>query len=67
MPASVDVLRGAGAIAAFMSTTPKRVYALKAQQAFPFFMEGATICARKTTLMAWVEMQEMDHDARGTL
>ncbi len=59
LPSDLDVLRGAKAIAGYLNTTPKRVYALKAKgQLPPHFMEGATICARRSTLLAWVQRQE---------
>ncbi len=58
MPASLDVLRGAPAIAAFLNTSKGRIYRLHKDKHIPTFMEGATICARKTTLMGWIERQE---------
>ena len=58
MPASLDVLRGAKAIAVFIDSTPQRVYALNAQRQLPLYREGATICGRKSTLTAWIERQE---------
>jgi hypothetical protein len=58
MPASLDILRGAKAVADFMNTTPRRVYALHREGQIPTFMEGATICARKTSLIGWIKKQE---------
>ena len=58
MPASLDVLRGAKAIAAFLDTSPARIYKLHRAGQITTFMEGATVCARKTTLIAWIEQQE---------
>ncbi|MEM9870263.1 MAG: hypothetical protein AAF822_03335 [Pseudomonadota bacterium] len=58
MPESLDVLRGAKAIAGFLNTSPGRVYRLHRQRLIPLYTEGATLCGRKTTLMAWIERQE---------
>lgn len=58
MPASLDVLRGAQAVADFINTTPRRVYALHQGGSIPTFTEGGTICARKTSLIGWIEQQE---------
>ncbi len=58
MPASLDVLRGARDIAAFLNTSPARVYKLHRAGQIRTFTEGATICARKSTLIAWIEQQE---------
>ncbi|WP_299596604.1 hypothetical protein [uncultured Tateyamaria sp.] len=58
MPASLDVLRGAKEIADFLNTTPARIYRLHRERRIRTFMEGATICARKATLMADIERQE---------
>jgi hypothetical protein len=58
VPARLDVLRGAKAIAVFMETTEKRIYALHGQRLLPLYVEGSTICARKSTLVAWIERQE---------
>ncbi|WP_411891931.1 hypothetical protein [Yoonia sp. SDW83-1] len=58
MPAKIDVLRGAKEIADFLGTTPGRVYRLHQSRQLRTFTEGATICARKTTLIAYIENQE---------
>ncbi|WP_299692743.1 hypothetical protein [uncultured Tateyamaria sp.] len=59
LPESLDVLRGAKAIAGFLNTTPSRVYRLHRAKQLPLFTEGATLCGRKTTLTAWIERQEV--------
>jgi hypothetical protein len=41
-----------------METTEKRIYALHGQRLLPLYVEGSTICARKSTLVAWIERQE---------
>jgi hypothetical protein len=58
LPTGLDVMRGAPSIAAFLNTTPSRVYRLHNAHALPTYTEGATICARKSTLLAWIERQE---------
>jgi hypothetical protein len=63
LPKGLDVMRGASAIAEFLNTTPSRIYRLHNSKALPTYTEGATICARKSTLTAWIERQEAQ--ARG--
>ncbi|KJV41504.1 hypothetical protein [Brevundimonas sp. KM4] len=56
-----DVLRGAGQIAAFLfgeATARRRVYDLADSGRLPIFRLGTTICARRSTLMAWIAAQE---------
>lgn len=56
-----DLLKGADAIAEFVFGDRKerrRVYNLKDRGYLPVFQIGATVCARKTTLLAWIEAQE---------
>lgn len=58
-----DLLRGAEAIAAFLFGDPsqrRRVYHLTAdaRRRMPHFKLGAIICARKSTLLRWIEAQE---------
>ena len=56
-----DLLRGADAIAEFVfgdRRERRRVYHLKDRGHLPVFQMGATVCARKTTLIAWIEAQE---------
>jgi hypothetical protein len=61
-----DLLRGAEAIAAFLFGDPKlrrKVYYLTgdARVRMPHFKLGAVICARKSTLLRWIEAQEARH------
>ena len=61
-----DILRGADAIAAFLFGDPRlrrRVYHLTsdARGGMPHFKLGAIICARKSTLVRWIEAQEGRH------
>lgn len=56
-----DVLRGAGQIAAFLfgeATARRRVYDLADSGVLPVFRLGTTICARRSTLLAWITEQE---------
>ena len=61
-----DLLRGADAIAEFLlgdRRERRRVYYLtgEARGRLPHFRLGAIICARKSTLLRWIEA----HEARG--
>jgi hypothetical protein len=61
-----DLLRGAGAIAEFLfgdRSQRRKVYYLTGEAAvrMPYFRLGAIICARKSTLLRWIE----SHEARG--
>jgi hypothetical protein len=58
-----DLLRGADAIATFVFGSPKHrrkvyYYATDAKMRMPVFRIGAIICARKSTLIEWIERQE---------
>ena len=58
-----DLLRGADAIASFVFGSPKHrrkiyYYATDAKIRMPVFRIGAVICARKSTLIDWIERQE---------
>lgn len=58
---SDDILRGAEAIAEFMLGDPKKrrqVYHLAQMKRLPVFRLGSTLCARRSTLIAWIEDQE---------
>jgi hypothetical protein len=54
----LDLLTGAEAIAAFMRVKPRRVYHLVETQQLPVFRLGATLCARRSTLVRWIESME---------
>ena len=54
----IDLLTGADAIAAFMGIKVRRVYHLAETQRLPVFRLGATLCARKSTLLSWIESME---------
>jgi hypothetical protein len=58
-----DLLRGADAIAEFVFGSAKhrrKVYylATEAKLRMPVFRIGSVICARKSTLIEWIERQE---------
>ncbi|TCT05382.1 hypothetical protein EDC22_1133 [Tepidamorphus gemmatus] len=58
-----DLLRGADAIAEFVFGNAKhrrKVYylATEAKLRMPVFRIGSVICARKSTLIEWIERQE---------
>ena len=58
---SDDLLRGADTIAEFMfgdRRKRRQVYHLAQTGQLPVFKLGATLCARRSTLVAWIEAQE---------
>ena len=62
---SQDLLFGAGAIAAFLfggSEHRRKVYHLAQSGQLPVFRLGTHLCARRSTLIAWIEAQEMQSD-----
>ena len=54
----LDLLTGAEAIATFMGVKPRRVYHLAETQRLPVFRIGNTLCARRSTLLHWIEDME---------
>ena len=68
-PLSDDILRGADEIAAFVFGDAKhrrKIYYLTgdAKITIPHFKLGSVICARKSTLMQWIEDQERRKSGR---
>ncbi|MEO4000334.1 DNA-binding protein [Mesorhizobium sp. CAU 1732] len=55
---SVDILRGADAIAAHLGFPRRAVYHAVSKGNLPHFRIGETVCARKSTLSAWISEQE---------
>lgn len=56
-----DILRGADQIAEFLFGTAKqrrKVYHMTENKTLPVFRLGAILCARKSTLLAWIAEQE---------
>ena len=63
LPLAEDLMTGADAIAAFMfgstaEANRRRVYHAADTLGLPTFKLGGTICARRSTIMAWIERQE---------
>lgn len=60
-PLADDILRGAEEIAVFLFGNPRhrrKVYHLAETSRVPCFRLGAVLCARRSTLQAWIEQQE---------
>lgn len=57
-PLASDILRGADAIAEFLGSERRKVYHLVETSRLPVFRIGSIICARKSTLIKWIEEQE---------
>jgi excisionase family DNA binding protein len=55
---SADLLRGADAIAEFLGFPRRAIYHAVAKNHLPSFRIGETVCARKSTLTAWIAEQE---------
>ncbi len=56
-----DLLEGAEAIAEFVfgdSGKRRTIYHLDRTKAIPTFKMGTKVCARKSTLLAWIRSQE---------
>ncbi|QAY95110.1 hypothetical protein CWB41_04680 [Methylovirgula ligni] len=58
VPLAEDILRGAAAIAEHMGFERRVIYHLASKGALPVFRMGDIVCARKSTLLAWVKQQE---------
>lgn len=59
-----DIAYGAEAIAVMLGLTGRQVYRLSERARLPIFRIGGTICARRSTVMAWIEEQEQAARAR---
>lgn len=55
---AADLLRGADAIASFLGFPRRAVYHAVSRGHLPSFKVGETICARRSTLTAWIVDQE---------
>jgi len=55
---AADLLRGADAIASFLGFPRRSIYHSIAKNHLPHFRIGETVCARKSTLTAWIAEQE---------
>jgi excisionase family DNA binding protein len=58
IPIAHDMLRGADKIAEYLGMERRQIYHLSEKTRLPVFKIGATLCARKSTLMAWIVAQE---------
>jgi hypothetical protein len=58
MTNELDLLSGAEAIATFIGVKPRRVYHLVEIRRLPVFRMGSTLCARRSTLVRWIEDME---------
>lgn len=62
-----DILQGAAAISRFLfgsESDRRRVYFLVESGALPHFRLGGTVCARRSTLLDWIEKQESQSCSR---
>lgn len=62
-PLSQDLLHGAKAIAVFVygsddETSTRRIYHAVDKLGLPTFRMGSTICARRSSILKWIERQE---------
>lgn len=60
MADELDLLSGAEAIAAYIGVKPRRIYHLAETRRLPVFRIGSTLCARRSTLLRWIEDMERD-------
>lgn len=61
---SKDILRGAAAIAEFLfgdRMHRRKVFYLAERSRLPIFRFRSQLCARKSTLLKWIEEQEKRH------
>ena len=63
LPLAEDLMTGADAIAAFMfgsasDTSRRRVYHAADKLGLPAFKLGGSLCARRSTILKWIEKQE---------
>jgi hypothetical protein len=60
-----DILVSHKAIAIFLGLTPRQVSWWDEQGVLPTFKVGRSVCARKSTLLQWIEDQEKEQARRG--
>jgi hypothetical protein len=53
-----DLIYGADALAVELGLSKRQVYHAAAAQHIPTFKIGSAICARRSTLLKWIEDQE---------
>lgn len=54
----IDLLAGAAEIATFMCLSRRQVYHLVETSRLPVFRLGTQLCARRSTLLRWIEDME---------
>jgi hypothetical protein len=62
-----DLLRGADQIATFLfgdSRERRKIYHLAEHAGLPIFRLGAVVCARRSTILSWIEAQESAQAAK---
>ncbi len=57
-PLGLDLIFGADALAFELGMTKRQIYHAAAVGHLPTFKIGSTVCARRSTLVAWIERQE---------
>ena len=62
MTLAEDLLNGVRAISKFTGLPERSIYHAVEAGKLPHFRIGAKICARKSTLLAWVAAQESAND-----
>ena len=58
-----DLMIGAGAIATFLGMSRRQLYHAAEHGYLPTFKIGALVCARRTTLVRWLEVAEAGRDS----
>ena len=53
-----DLLRGADQIAAYLGLSRRQAYHVISHKRLPTFRLGTVICARKSSLLRWIEAEE---------
>ena len=59
-----DILHGAEEIASFLGLQRRKIYHLIETNSFPHFRLGMTVCARRSTLLRWIEDSERNASAK---
>lgn len=57
-PLTGDIVYGADALARELGLTRRQIYHAAAFRNLPTFKIGAAVCARRSTIRAWIEQQE---------
>jgi hypothetical protein len=57
-PLYEDIIEGAAEIGAYLAMKPGRIYHLAERGGLPTFKIGKHLCARRSTLLRWIQKQE---------